>query len=272
MQLKHSHLHEYTLCGRQVSPMTGTVFEHTRLPLPKWLAAIYLMGADKGRISAQRIFKMIGVSWSTAYRITRILRQCMWDRDRDYWFEGLVEVNDAFVGGRKLGKRGRGTEGKKSVIFAVEQRDNGMGFMAACLVERVNSEQVRKIAMRISPHSDVPTGAFKALRIQGDSYRHESKATSLKKANKRLPKVLLSSAISRDFWREPSPRYHIDTFRSILPNLCFVSIADSGNLSCQLYCRKPSLVMYRFRLPSIQFRFISRYSEFSDILQRCCIS
>ena len=36
--------------------------------------------------------------------------------------EGLVEVDDAFIGVRDSGKRGRGAEGKKPVIFAVEQR------------------------------------------------------------------------------------------------------------------------------------------------------
>ena len=172
-------------------------------------------------------------------------------------------------GAAQAGQERPRDRGQKAGDFCGGLRENGMGFRVARLVERVNSEQVRKIAMRISAHSEVRTDAFKALQIQGDSYRHESKATSLKKVNERLPKVLLSSAISRDFWREPSTRYHIDTFRNILPNLCFVSIADSGNLSCRLYCRKPSLTMYRFRLPSIQIRCISRYS---DILQRCCIS
>ena len=48
---------------------------------------------------------------------------------------------------------------------------------------RVKSEQVRTFAMRSSPHSEVRRATFKALRIQGVSYRHESKATSLKKVN-----------------------------------------------------------------------------------------
>ena len=73
-QLKHRHLHECTQCGRQVSPTAGTVFKHTRLPLPKLFASTYLVAADKGRISAQRLSKTIGVSWPTAYRMLRILR------------------------------------------------------------------------------------------------------------------------------------------------------------------------------------------------------
>ena len=63
----------------------------------------------------------IGISWPTAYRKLKILRQSMGGRDRSYWLEGLVEVDDAFVGVRKPGKRGRGSEGKKLVIFVVEQ-------------------------------------------------------------------------------------------------------------------------------------------------------
>ena len=34
------HLPECVNCGRQVSLTAGTVFEHTRLPLLKWFAAI----------------------------------------------------------------------------------------------------------------------------------------------------------------------------------------------------------------------------------------
>ena len=188
-QLKYRHLRECAGCGRQVSPTAGTVFEHTRLPLPKWFAAIYLMGADQGGISAQRLSKMICVSWPTAYRMLRILRQCMGDRERSFWLEGLVEMDDAFVGGRMPDKRGHGNMGKKPVMFAVEQRENDMGLMAARQVERVNSEQVREFAKRILPRSEIRTDDFKALRVLGESHRHEPKSTSPENVNEWLSKV-----------------------------------------------------------------------------------
>ena len=172
-QLKYRHLHECAKSGRQVSPTAGTVFEHTRWPLPKWFAEICLMGAaEKGWISTQRLSKMIGVSWPTAYRKLRILHQCMGDRDRGYWLEGLVEVDDVFVGGRKSGNRGRGTKGKKPLIFALEQSENGMGFIAARLLERMDSEQVREFTKRISPFSEIRKDALKALRYLGESHRY----------------------------------------------------------------------------------------------------
>ena len=144
-QLSNRQLHECAKCGRQVSPTAGTVLEHTLFPLPKWFAAICLMGAVKVGIPAQRLSKMIGVSWPTDYRMFGILRQCMGDRNGGYSIEGLAEVYDVLVGGRKPGKSGRRTEGKKSKTFAVQHRENCMGYyMAALFVERVNSEKVRE--------------------------------------------------------------------------------------------------------------------------------
>lgn len=106
----------------------------------------------------------------------------MGDRNRGYWLEGLVEMDDAFVGGHKLGERGRGSEGKKPVIFTVGQREKGMGFMVARLVERVNSEQVREFAKRISPYSEIRMDAFKALRVLSESHWHETKTISVEKS------------------------------------------------------------------------------------------
>ena len=47
-------------CDYQAPPTVGTLFEITRLPLHKWFTAIYLMSADKGGISAERLRKIIG--------------------------------------------------------------------------------------------------------------------------------------------------------------------------------------------------------------------
>ena len=106
-ELKHRHLHECAKCGRQVSPTAGTVFEHTRLPLPKWFEAIYLMSANKGRISAQGLSRNINVSWPTAHRMLKKLRPSMRGRNRGDWLEGLVKLNNAYVRGRKRARRPR---------------------------------------------------------------------------------------------------------------------------------------------------------------------
>ena len=101
----------------------GTVFEDARLPLTKWFSAINLMSADKVGISAVGLSSMIEVTWRTARSMLRKLRQAMDGRDQDYNLCGLVEVDDALVGGKRPGKR--------PMLLAVEQRGKGAGFLAA---------------------------------------------------------------------------------------------------------------------------------------------
>ena len=60
--------------------------------------------------------------------------------------------------------------------------------MAARLVERVNSKQVREFAKRISPHSEIRTDELKALRVLGESHQHEPKVTPPEKVDEWLPK------------------------------------------------------------------------------------
>lgn len=45
--------------------MVGTLFENSRIPLWKWFAEIYLCRADKDRISAERLRKLIDVQRRT---------------------------------------------------------------------------------------------------------------------------------------------------------------------------------------------------------------
>ena len=112
-QLKHLHLHECAKYDRQVLPSAGTVFEYTRLPLPKWFASMYLMGVDKGGISAERLSRMVDVSWPTAYRMLRKLRQSMGNLNavtglRSLWRWTMLSLGDASHAREVAGLRARG--------------------------------------------------------------------------------------------------------------------------------------------------------------------
>ena len=178
-RLKHRHLHECKACGRQTSVTAGTVFEHTKLPLTKWFAAIFLMSTDKGGISAMRLSKLLGVSWPTAHAMLRKLRQAMGNRDRAYWLDGIVEVDDAYIGGHRPGKRGRGAEGKTTVLFAVEKRGKGAGYMSAQTLDRFNQSQVRS-----SLNGSCPRPRFAAT--PSPLSRHWPNATTMRHGSRRL--------------------------------------------------------------------------------------
>ena len=188
-RLKYRHLHQCQGCRHQVSAIAGTIFENTNLPLTKWFAAMYLMAADKGGISAMRLSQMIGVSWPTARSMLRKLRVAMGDRDRGYDLQGLVELDDALVGGRRRGKRGRGAAGKTAVLFAVERRQKGAGYLAAKAVPRVDQQQVQAFSERLSAHATVRSDGLPALRALAHTHQHQPKNTPPELADEWLPMV-----------------------------------------------------------------------------------
>jgi transposase-like protein len=137
--LQTRHVYECAGCHQHTSITAGTVFHNTKLPLVKWYWCIYWMATDKGSISALRLTKLIGVSWITAQRMLRKLRVAMGDQNRLYRLEGIIELDDAVVGGKRPGKRGRGADGKTAILVACEHNDGKPGFVAMKAAESIKT-------------------------------------------------------------------------------------------------------------------------------------
>ena len=96
-------LHQCSQCRHQVSVTADTLFHSTKLPLVKWFWAIFLVASDKGGLSALRASKLLGVSWPTARNIFSKIRKAMAHRDSIYRHENLIEFDDTYVGGKRIG-------------------------------------------------------------------------------------------------------------------------------------------------------------------------
>ena len=91
------------------------------------------------------------------------LRKAIGHRDSIYRLSSIVELDDALVGGKKLGKCGRGAEGRVAVLVACENRDDNPGFIAMEEVESVSKEAVLDFAKRrIQPAQTVRTDGLPA--------------------------------------------------------------------------------------------------------------
>ena len=182
--------YECSSCHYQASLTAGTLFHSTNLPLAKWFWAIYLMASDKGGISALRLAKQIGVSWITAHRMLRKIRIAMGHRDSVYRLHDLVEIDDALVGGRRPGKRGRGAAGKVPVLVAVENRGSGAGFIAMQQVPAVTRETVAGFVKgHLPPSQWVRSDKLAALGAIGKTQHHAARVTPPDKAGEWLPWV-----------------------------------------------------------------------------------
>jgi Zn ribbon nucleic-acid-binding protein len=149
--MKARRVHECRQCGYQGSVTAGTIFHKTRVPLQDWFWALYRMSQDKKGISALQLSKELGVSYPAAWLMQHKIRKAMADRDQGYQLEGLVEVDEGYVGGAE-GKehKGRGAETKSVVAVAVEHRGPGKegqkpipGFAALAVVEDAAAQSLQ---------------------------------------------------------------------------------------------------------------------------------
>lgn len=110
-------------CGYQVYPTEGTIFHKSSTSLVLWFYAIFLMAQSKNGVSAKELERHLGVTYKTAWRMAKQIRKLMSENDEP--FDGEVEADETYVGGKRRGKRGRGAEGK-TPVFGVVKRQGGV--------------------------------------------------------------------------------------------------------------------------------------------------
>src|ERR1700682_1690446 len=107
-------------CGHHFSVTTGTIFHDTRLDLEKWFMAVALMVNAKKGISALQLKRDIKVAYKTAWYLNHRIREAMMG-SAPAVFEGTVEADATFVGG-KYDKRRKRAKYAKPAVFGLVQR------------------------------------------------------------------------------------------------------------------------------------------------------
>jgi transposase-like protein len=70
-------LYQCSQCREQFTVTVKTVFERSKVPLTKWLAALFLLTASKKGVSAHQVHRSLGVSYKTAWFMMHRLREAM---------------------------------------------------------------------------------------------------------------------------------------------------------------------------------------------------
>lgn len=109
-------------CGDHVYPTAGTIFQDTRTPLQVWFYAIYLFVTTRHGVSGKELQRQLGVTYKTAWRIGHKIREQMDKSEIKGLLSGHVEIDEAYIGGKRQGKRGRGAEGK-TIVMGFKERN-----------------------------------------------------------------------------------------------------------------------------------------------------
>ncbi len=191
---------ECASCHKQTSAICGTMFQGTKVSLLKWFWAIYYISSDKGGISALRLSKLISVSWKTAFHMLRKIRKAMGNRDSIYGLSGTVELDDAYIGGKKTGKRGRGADGKTSILVACENHDGYPGYIAMKVIPSVSKDEIEIFTKEnIVPTATVRTDGYPSNNGVRSHARLEKKVTPPEFVDEWLPWVHVAIANLKRF-------------------------------------------------------------------------
>lgn len=157
---------------RQFSVKVGTIFEDSPISLSKWFTAIWLISSAKNGISSYELHRAIGVTQKTGWFMLHRIRLAMQARSFEKKFDGVVEADETFVGGKSrnmhLHKRtGRGNIGKVAVAALLQRhgRDGEGHSMVSAVVVPSTRRRVLQQHMRESIVMDGKTTVYSdALR------------------------------------------------------------------------------------------------------------
>jgi transposase len=157
-------------CGAHVHPCAGTIFQDTRTPLQMWFYAIYLFTTTRHGVSGKELQRTLGVTYKTAWRIGQQIRLLMDAADGEGILRGHIELDEAYVGGHRPGKRGRGAAGK-TIVMGLKERD---GRMQAEVIPNIKKDTLRGVVTRnVEPGSVVSTDELMSYGLlEGDGFKH----------------------------------------------------------------------------------------------------
>lgn len=141
-------LYQCKQCNFQTSLISGTVFESTKLPLTVWFLGLYLISQSKDGISSLNLARTLGISANAALRMKHKLQQAMKNHDDSRPLYGIIQLDDAYLGGKKNdGRRGRGASGKAPFVAAVSTNVLGRPMrMRFSRVAAFSSDEIKRWA------------------------------------------------------------------------------------------------------------------------------
>src|SRR6202161_3614177 len=88
-------------CRDKFTCRTGTVMARSHIPVHKWLLAIHLLTASKKGMSAHQLHRMLGVTYKSAWFMAHRIRYAMTQEPLSSKLDGIVEIDEAYIGGRR---------------------------------------------------------------------------------------------------------------------------------------------------------------------------
>jgi transposase len=159
-----------SICKYDFTEFTGRWFNQVHISTVQWLWLIKLFELE---ISTRKISKQLGISYPTALKATNLIRRCITAHNSNGnadLLKGEVEADEAYFGGRRKGKRGRGAAGKVPVFGILERK----GIVNVEVVPDVSAKTLLDLTVKkVRRGSIVYTDKYKSYdSLMFCGYRH----------------------------------------------------------------------------------------------------
>ena len=135
----------------------------------------YLLTQSKNDIAALELKRRLGIGYDAAWGLKHKLMSVMAERNAGYRLAGDVQIDDAYLGGEKPGKRGRGSRNKRPFLAAVACLDGRPRYAHLRPVKRFSKHEIKRwAAANLEPGAPVATdglGCFAVLEEAGHEHR-----------------------------------------------------------------------------------------------------
>ena len=135
-------------CKGQFTVRMGTIFEESKLPMTKWLQAIFLMCSSKKGVSAHQLGRTLEVTYKTAWFLAHRIREAMRTGELAPFGQGggAVEADETYIGRKKDVEPGHGGARHKMKIVTLLDRDTGTT-RSTVIPERMTQQKVANIVL-----------------------------------------------------------------------------------------------------------------------------
>lgn len=175
--------------GKNFNAKTRTIFENTKVPLPKWFLAIWFITSHKKGISSYQLARDIHVTQKTAWFMLHRIRKGIEDAN-DFELEGTIEIDETFVGGKNknrhrdkkvMNSQGRSFKDKTPVIGLVQRN----GFLVAKVIQSTKGEHLTPVIIQYASKDAVLyTDEWQGYSAVKNLYEHDFIDHSVKQYGK----------------------------------------------------------------------------------------